>query len=183
MITRSRKRVGRMAAVVVAAAASTIVISTPAQAQTVVTGTVHACVRVKGTSTQKGLVRILNWPGARFVGTAPKACSTSTEVNVYWDFYGGGNGPVGPNGDTGPTGNTGAIGPTGSGYSATSSTTMAVGAGSRTFTTQTSLAYSPGARVRLSDQTDNARFFEGVVVSYNNASGSMTVQSDLRSQS
>ncbi len=127
---------GGVVVAAVLAGTSSLVLSTPAQAQTVVTGTVRACVRVKGTTSQKGAVRILSWPGARFVGAGPKACTTN-EVNVYWDFYGGGNGPIGPDGDTGVAGPKGDTGP---GYTATASGLLAVGTGLRTFSTQTRLA-------------------------------------------
>ena len=56
----------------------------------------------------------------------------------------GPTGLTGPTGATGPTGPTGSIGLTGPGYTATSSTSLAIGTGSNTFTTQAGLAYIPG---------------------------------------
>src|SRR6202007_1600919 len=60
----------------------------------------------------------------------------------------GATGPQGPTGVTGATGATGAQGPigaTGAGYTATSATSLTIGTGSATFTTQAGLAYTAGA--------------------------------------
>jgi len=58
----------------------------------------------------------------------------------------------------------GTIGPAGPSYAATSSSSQTIGnTGAKTFTTQSGLAYSPGARVRA---TSGSNWMEGVVSSY-----------------
>ena len=54
----------------------------------------------------------------------------------------------------------------GPGYQATSTTSLAIGTGNKTFTTQAGLAYTAGARARASSAADTADFMEGLVVSY-----------------
>lgn len=68
--------------------------------------------------------------------------------------------------DSLPAGPTGATGATGPGYTATSTTSLAVGTGSKAFTTQAGLAYSTGARVRAASAANGANFMEGLVTSY-----------------
>lgn len=63
-------------------------------------------------------------------------------------------------------GSPGATGSTGAGYIATSSTSNSIASsGSKSFTTQAGLAYTPGARVRASE-TGGTAWMEGVVTSY-----------------
>lgn len=83
----------------------------------------------------------------------------------------GPTGPTGATGDTGPTGPTGATGNTGAtgpGYLATSVTSNAIASsGSKSFTTQSGLAYAAGARVRAADTASpSVNYMEGVVTSY-----------------
>lgn len=68
----------------------------------------------------------------------------------------------------GVQGATGATGATGPGYAATSTTSIAIASsGSKAFTTQSGLAYSAGARVRVSDAAaPSTNYMEGVVTSY-----------------
>lgn len=83
-------------------------------------------------------------------------------------------GPAGPTGSTGATGATGATGSTGStgatgpGYLATSTTSNTIASsGSKSFTTQSGLAYVAGTRVRAADSADpSTNYMEGVVTSY-----------------
>ncbi|MEY9640452.1 hypothetical protein ABIF66_008706 [Bradyrhizobium japonicum] len=56
-------------------------------------------------------------------------------------------------------GDPGATGSTGAGYGGTSTTSLAIGTGSKAFTTQAGLAYTNGARVRASS---GANWLEGV---------------------
>ncbi|MGH8123923.1 MAG: hypothetical protein ACREPT_14270, partial [Rudaea sp.] len=66
----------------------------------------------------------------------------------------------------GATGSTGATGPSGAGYLATSATSLTTaGSGSKSFTTQSGLAYSVGARVRATS-SGTGDWMEGVVTSY-----------------
>lgn len=59
----------------------------------------------------------------------------------------------------GATGNTG---PTGAGYGGTSTTSLAIGTGSKVFTTQAGLAYTNGARVRASSAANTSNWMEGL---------------------
>lgn len=94
----------------------------------------------------------------------------------------GATGETGSTGATGATGSTGATGPTGPGYTATSSTSNSIASsGSKTFTTQASLAYTVGARVRSTDSSNTANWMEGVVTAYGGAT--LTFTSDLSSGS
>lgn len=63
----------------------------------------------------------------------------------------------------------------GPGFLATTTTSLAIGTGSKTFTTQTGLAYLAGDRVRLTYTGDLTKYFEGQITSYTSNSGSMTV--------
>ncbi|UPU00217.1 hypothetical protein J4G48_0020255 [Bradyrhizobium barranii subsp. apii] len=59
----------------------------------------------------------------------------------------------------GATGNTG---PTGASYGGTSTTSLAIGTGSKVFTTQAGLAYQDGARVRASSAANTSNWMEGL---------------------
>lgn len=61
-------------------------------------------------------------------------------------------------------------------YRATSTTSLTVGTGSKTFTTQSGTNYSVGARARLASAADSSIFMEGVVTAYSGTS--MTVLVD-----
>ncbi|MCW2077832.1 UNVERIFIED_ORG: hypothetical protein M2193_000007 [Bradyrhizobium japonicum] len=73
----------------------------------------------------------------------------------------------------GATGNTGA---TGAGYGGTSATSLAIGTGSKVFTTQAGLAYQGGARVRTSSNANGANYMEGLVTAYSGTS--LTINAD-----
>lgn len=64
------------------------------------------------------------------------------------------------------TGDIGGTGPSGPGYKATSTSSLAVGTGSKTFATQAGLAYSVGARVRATSASAPSNWMEGLVTSY-----------------
>ncbi|WFU84378.1 hypothetical protein QA645_17040 [Bradyrhizobium sp. CIAT3101] len=74
-------------------------------------------------------------------------------------------------------GNTGATGPTGASYGGTSTTSIAIGTGSKVFTTQAGLAYTTGARVRASS---GVNWLEGVAT-YSGTT--LTITSDKTSGS
>lgn len=57
----------------------------------------------------------------------------------------------------------------GAGYTATSASSIAIGMGSKSFTTQSSLAYTVGARVRASNPSAPSDFVEGLCTSYSGA--------------
>jgi hypothetical protein len=57
-------------------------------------------------------------------------------------------------------------GPSGSGYAATSASSLSISLGPVTLITQPGLAYTPGARVRISAQSAPANWIEGIVTAY-----------------
>lgn len=63
----------------------------------------------------------------------------------------------------------------GSNYAATSTTSLTISVAGKPFTTQTNLAYTVGARVRLSRASDVTKYMEGTVTAYNTGTGAMTV--------
>jgi hypothetical protein len=89
----------------------------------------------------------------------------------------GATGPTGPTGSTGPAGSIGPAGPTGAGYLATSATSLAIGTGSKTFTTQAGLAYTVGARARAASNATPTNWMEGQVTAYSGTT--LTVNVDL----
>ena len=100
---------------------------------------------------------------------------------------GGGPGPPGPPGATGPAGPPGAAGApgatgaTGPGYLATSVTAITIGTGSKTLVTQAGLAYSVGARVRVTVTLSPTIFIEGILTAYSGTV--MTIAVDTTSGS
>lgn len=72
-------------------------------------------------------------------------------------------GEKGETGQMGPQGIQGAVGP---GYSATSSTSMPAGAGTRTFVTQSGLAYLAGVNVKITSRSSLSDSMTGYVTSY-----------------
>ncbi|MET4794608.1 hypothetical protein ABIF64_006786 [Bradyrhizobium japonicum] len=80
-----------------------------------------------------------------YINETPSAGHTAPNP-TYWDL-------MAAKGDPGATGSTGA------GYGGTSTTSLAIGTGSKAFTTQAGLAYTNGARVRASS---GANWLEGV---------------------
>ncbi|WP_027578496.1 hypothetical protein [Bradyrhizobium sp. Ai1a-2] len=68
---------------------------------------------------------------------------------TYWQV-------VGEKGDKGDKGDTGAS------YAGTSTTSLAIGPGSKAFTTQAGLAYLDGARVRASSDANTSNWMEGI---------------------
>ena len=79
-------------------------------------------------------------------------------------------------GDKGDPGTNGVDGTPGAGYRATSTSSVAIGAGSKTFAMQTGLAYTVGARVRVSN---GAVYMEGVVTAYDGGTGGLTISVDV----
>jgi hypothetical protein len=82
----------------------------------------------------------------------------------------GPSGPSGENGTDGTDGAVGATGPTGLGYAGlTSTSSVAVGTGSKTFTTNlavTATAFAVGQRVRVVSSASPANFMEGSITSF-----------------
>lgn len=96
-----------------------------------------------------------------------------------WNFNATGmQGVQGPIGLTGPQGATG-VGQTGPGYLATSTTSLPIALGVVTVIVPVGLAYTPGARARLSSNSNPALWMEGVVTGY--TGNNLTVNIDLHS--
>ena len=89
----------------------------------------------------------------------------------------GATGPQGLQGPVGPQGNIGPTGPAGPGYTATSTSSVAIGLGSVTVTTQAGLAYQLGARTRIVSASAPTNWMEGQVTAYSGAN--LTVNVDL----
>jgi hypothetical protein len=66
----------------------------------------------------------------------------------------------------------------GAGYAATSASPLSIVTGPTTLTTQLGLAYSPGARVRVSAQTAPTNWIEGIVTAYSPFTGTLAVAVD-----
>lgn len=88
--------------------------------------------------------------GTSYVWINPTPGSGHTAPNAtYWQV-------LASKGDTGNTG------PTGAGYGGTSTTSLAIGTGSKVFTTQAGFAYTNGARVRASSAANTSNWMEGL---------------------
>ena len=99
----------------------------------------------------------------------------------------GPQGPVGPGGSQGAQGTPGSpgpqgvpgsqgpAGPTGAGYFATSLSSVTIGAGSNTWTTQAGLAFQVGARARVTAAGSPTNFMEGQVTAYTGTSMTINV--------
>jgi hypothetical protein len=73
----------------------------------------------------------------------------------------------------------GDTGPAGPSYAATSTSSVAIGFGAKSFATQVGLPYLPGVRLRLSsDANPTTHYIEGVVASYDDETGALVVTSD-----
>ena len=115
--------------------------------------------------------------------------ATGTAGTNGLDGATGATGIEGPSGATGPTGATGNIGPTGpSGatgvgatgatgdrYATSSTSTLAIGTGSKSLTVGTGLAYSINQVVRISYDINN--YMDATVTSYNSSTGAMIASS------
>ena len=107
-------------------------------------------------------------------GAAGATGSTGTTGSTGAAGTNGSNGVTGPTGAQGTAGvngiygTNGANGTTGAGYTATSTTSVTMGTGGKTFTTQSGLAYLANARVRISNTATN--YLEGSVSSYSGTS-------------
>ncbi|UFW75215.1 hypothetical protein [Bradyrhizobium sp. WU425] len=126
-------------------------------------------VMTSGVWTYLGIYRGFNLTGAYNGATTYSVGDVMTDAGTsyVWINPTPGSGHAAPNatywqvvaskGDTGPTGATGA------GYGGTSTTSLAIGTGSRVFGTQAGLAYTNGARVRASSAANTANWMEGLV--------------------
>jgi hypothetical protein len=125
------------------------------------TGASTSVTSIVGTSSSVATIT--------FSGSTTGTCLIST----------GGVGAPGAAGSTGATGSAGSTGAAGAGYAATSTTSLATaGSGSKSFTTQSGLAYTVGARIRATS-AGTAEWMEGVVTSY--ATTTLAATMDLNS--
>lgn len=93
----------------------------------------------------------------------------------------GNQGNQGSQGNQGVQGSQGNQGSQGSGYKATSTDTVLIGTGEKTFTTQSGLAYTIGSRVRAASISSPSSWVEGVVTDYTGTS--LVITADLTSGS
>jgi hypothetical protein len=95
-----------------------------------------------------------------FTSTANVSCA----VNAT-----GGAGPAGANGSNGTNGTNG------TGYAATSTSSLLIGTGAKTFVTQAGLAYVIGSRIKATSAANSANWMQGVVSSYSGTSLAATI--------
>ncbi|MGY3605657.1 MULTISPECIES: hypothetical protein [unclassified Bradyrhizobium] len=102
---------------------------------------------------------VVSLDGSSYVALA--ASTNQTPPNAtYWQV-------LAAKGDTGDTG------PQGAGYGGTSTTSLAIGTGSKTFALAAGFAYQAGNYVRASSAANGANFMEGAVTAY--SGGNITV--------
>lgn len=109
--------------------------------------------------------------GSMTISVASDGISTSGSGSYSsWTF-----GVIGARGLTGATGSTGAASTVpGPSYNATSTSSVAIGTGNKTFAIGTNTAYLPGARVRVaSTATPSTHWMEGECITY--AAGDITI--------
>lgn len=116
---------------------------------------------VQGATGPVGATGSLGPTGATGVAGATGATGATGAQGIT-----GPTGATGVQGATGPTGALGATGATGPGYLATSTSSVAIGTGTKTFTTQANLAYVAGQYIRAIYALDFSAWVEGQVTSY-----------------
>lgn len=112
--------------------------------------------------------------GSMTVNVANDGASTAGSGSVSaWTF-----GIIGSRGLTGPTGAASTVpGPAGPSYNATSTTSIAIGTGNKTFAIGTNTAYLPGARVRVANTAaPSTHWMEGECITY--SAGNITIAVD-----
>ncbi|HJP90242.1 MAG TPA: signal peptidase I [Candidatus Limnocylindrales bacterium] len=123
------------------------------------------------SSTAYTTSNLVEYAGSSWIAIQPSTNVTPVQGAV-WNLLAakgatgatGAPGAPGAPGAAGPSGAAGPAGPAGSGYAATSTTSVSLGIGGRSFTTQSGLAYGPNIRVRIA--YDTANYLEGIVSSY-----------------
>ena len=144
-------------------------ITTSTTSRTIGTGTMSFTVAA-GLALQTGM-RMRATSGANYM-EGPIASYSGTTLSITMDrFVGSGSfaswniAPVGDKGDSG------AAGP---GYNATSTSSVAIGTGSKAFSIGTGYAFAAGQRARAARDTSN--YIEGLVASY--TGGTLTITAD-----
>ena len=164
-------------------------------------GVAFSCTIPNGSSSCADSVDLVTYnSGDRLNISTHFASGATASIAASWTFgpIGGQGdtgvqGPTGVQGATGPAGSTGATGvqgvtgvqgatgaigatgATGSGYLATSGSTCTAGTGSKNFTTQAGLAYSPGDRIRIVSTVTATDFVEGNITAYSGTTLTLTV--------
>ena len=124
-------------------------------------------VMTGGVWTYLGIYRGFNLTGAYNGVTTYSIGDVMTDAgsSYVWINATPGSGHAAPNATywqlLASKGDPGVAGPTGAGYGGTSTTSLAIGTGSKAFTTQSGLAYTNGARVRASSAANSANWMEG----------------------
>lgn len=144
-------------------------ITTSTTSRTIGTGTMSFTVAA-GLALQTGM-RMRATSGANYM-EGPIASYSGTTLSITMDrFVGSGSfaswniAPVGDKGDSGATG---------PGYNATSTSSVAIGTGSKAFSIGTGYAFAAGQRARAARDTSN--YIEGLVASY--TGGTLTITAD-----
>ena len=139
-----------------ATSTTSVTVGTGSQTFTTQAGLAYSTgARARATSTGTGAYvegLVTSYSGTTLVINAD--ATSGSGAHTDWDINVAGN-----------VGATGAAGAAGPGYLATSTTSVTVGTGSQTFTTQAGLAYSTGARARATS-TGTGAYVEGLVTSY-----------------
>ncbi|MHC4051374.1 hypothetical protein [Bradyrhizobium sp. 25ACV] len=137
--------------------------------------------KVSGVWAYLGIYKGFNFTGAYNGSTTYSVGDVMTDAgsSYVWINATPGSGHAAPNatywqllasiGGTGPTGATGA------GYGGTSTTSLAIGTGSKVFTTQAGLAYTNGARVRASSAANPTTDWMEGVATYSGTTLTVTV--------
>lgn len=115
-----------------------------------------------------------------YISDTPSAGHAAPNT-TYWQLLAS----IGATGATGAAGSNGTNGTNGAGYGGTSTTSLAIGTGSKAFTTQSGLAYTNGARVRATASSDATKWMEGtatysgttLTITVDTTSGSGTIAS------
>ena len=123
---------------------------------------------------------VYNTPVILQSSTPVKGLYVPLDYNLAWLRANATTGPQGIQGIPGNTGGQGiqgiqgiqGVAGTGASYAGTSTTSLTVGTGSKSFTTQSGLAYTTGARVRASS---GGVYMEGVVTSYSSTTLVVTI--------
>lgn len=109
-----------------------------------------------GTPTEYMIGQVTSYSGTSLTLSVPTAGAVGSGTHADWGIAV--SGPVGA---------------TGASYAGTSSSSVAIGSGSKAFTTQSGLAYAAGTRVRVANSATD--YMEGVVSSYSSTTLAVSV--------
>ncbi|SFN02519.1 hypothetical protein SAMN05216573_10773 [Bradyrhizobium sp. Rc3b] len=138
-------------------------------------------VKSAGVWAYLGIYKGFNFTGAYNGSTTYSVGDVMTDAgsSYVWINATPGSGHTAPNATywqlLASKGDTGSTGPTGAGYGGTSTTSLAIGTGSKAFTTQAGLAYTNGARVRASSAANPTTDWMEGVATYSGTSLTISV--------